>query len=416
MSKLYLFDGTEINFPDLSHDASLIETKNLLSLGLDRVSKLELMQDAYTLPILKLYGNIEPMTKENAVNLKAEYTDGVRSFKCIAKTKWQGQTSLLHSKKNWNMSFIDDNGNKVMLSFKDWYPTNKFHIKANMDDYSMSRNSVGVHLARDLYPNLYPNNARGVIDSFPIVVYLNDEWYGCYTWNLSQNADLLAMDEDNPNHMAFRVDNNGWDVANFEDRVRKKTSADQLAKLTELVNWTKTCTVEEFAANMSDRFDLECLRYYWLFVDIAGAGDSLCNNTTLATWDGTKWYTLFYDLDIIFGYTPNKYPANIDLIAMTKTDTYAYKYNPIWDKLCQVDMEALSEHYAKMRQEVFTDSATIIKYFTDFRDQWGTTNINNEKTKWRTDATRESYNIDNCGTWITQRLAYCDSKYGYTAT
>ncbi len=417
MDKLYDYTGNELVISgDANHDSMMVETKNLLSLGLDRVTKLEAMQSEYEIPVLRLAGDMTNMSKDTAVNMQAEYTDGVRSFKCIAKTKWQGQNSLNFPKKNFNIKFIDGNKNKVIMSFKDWYPTNGYHIKGNYQEYSMVRNVVGVKLGRMIYPNLYPNNAKGVVDSFPIVLYINNEFWGCYTWNLPQNVDLFAMDETNDNHLVFRPDNTGWDVANFEDRIREdETTPEQLAKLARMVNWTKTCTNEEFAANAKNYFDVNSLRYYWLLMDIACAGDSMSNNTTWATWDGEHWYVLWYDMDICFGYDQTRYPADTDLIALSKTEQYAYKYNPIWDKLYATDYTNLCDIYAELRETVFPDAATIIKYFTDYHDLWGENYLALETQKWG-DKKMKTESIELCGPWITSRLAYCDTKYNYSAT
>ena len=227
---------------DVEKDALMVDVNNLVSLQSERIMKLEGMHEAFLLPVLRLSGDTSKMTKDKAVTLDAEFTDGVRSFKCKAKTKWQGQSSLNFPKKNYSVKLIDGNGNKEIMAFKDWFPTNSYHLKANYDDYSMVRNVVGVRIGRDIYPNLYPNNARGVIDSFPFILYINGEWWGCYTWNLSQNADLFAMDEANLNHMVFRPDNTGWEVANFEDRLHDDPISSQIEKLTRMVNRTKTCT------------------------------------------------------------------------------------------------------------------------------------------------------------------------------
>lgn len=401
---------------DAQKDALMIDIKNLLSLDSARITALEGMHDTeFTLPVLRLTGDTSKMTKDKAATLDAEYTDGVRSFKCKAKTKWQGQSSLNYPKKNYNIKFIDGNGNKVVMAFKDWFPTNGYHMKANYSDYSLVRNVVGVQLGRKIYPNLYPNNARGVVDSFPFILYINNEWWGCYTWNLSQNADLFAMDESNENHMCFRPSNDGWEVQYFEDRVHDDPIDYQIEKLTRMVNWTKTCTNAEFLADVEDYFDLDSLRYYWLMMDIAGAGDSMVNNSTWASWDGNIWYVLWYDLDICFGWNQTLYPSNVDLLALSKTQDWAHKYNPVWDKLYATDYTTLCEIYAKLRQTVFTDAQTIISYFTAYRNQWGNDNVSHEYQKWSGKSNPE-WDITNCATWITERLAYCDNKYNYTPT
>lgn len=410
----YDTNGVEIRSDASQYNRIMIDVKEILRLTGDRIKNLESLHDDFTLPVLRLYGDTSKMTKDKAVNLRAVYDDGVQHFECIAKTKWQGNTSIQFPKKNYNIKFIDENKNKVKKVFKNWYPTNGYHLKANWYDYSMVRNVVGTRLGRSIYPNQYPNNAMGSIDSFPCVIYINDEWHGCYTWNLSQDEDLFAMDLDNDNHLAFRG-STGFELESFEDRLREdETTPEQLAKFERMRSWAANSTPEQFHAEMEDYFDVDSVRYYWLMVDIGCCWDSLTNNGTWCSWDGKHWYILWYDVDIIFGSNWAGYPATIDLIEMGKTERFAYKYSPIWDKLCQTDMPKLKEYYAKLRQTVFPDAKTIIKYFTDYRDQWGQENLNLEyNVKWD-DRINAQYDLPLCGDFITTRLAYLDEKYEYT--
>lgn len=413
MPSIYDPEGNEYSIGgDANKDELMIDINNLLSLTQSRITNLENFHDEFNLPVLKLYGDVSEMNKDNAVLLRAVYTDGVRSFECIAKTKWQGSTSIDYPKKNYNIKFIDGKDNKVKMIFKDWYATNKYHMKANYYDYSMVRNVVGVQLGRKIYPNLYPNNARGVIDSFPFILYINDEWWGCYTWNLSQDEDLFAMDTSNPDHMCFRTDNNGWDIENFELRCPDDSTDYQQTCLTRMVSWTKSCDDDEFNNNVEKYFDLESLEYYWLMMDIGCAGDSMVNNATWATWDGEVWYVLWYDLDIIFGQNSALYTPTTDLIAMSKIDTYSNKYNPIWERLYNTKYEDLCQKYAELRKKWFMNASTIIAYFTDYKNKWGEENLSKEYEKWNGKPFAND-NIDNMTEWITQRLAYCDDKYDY---
>ena len=397
----------------LNSDYLRIMENNLASAMGERIKALEETDQRRELPVLRLYGDISGMTKDDAVNLDAEFTDGVRSFKCIAKTKWQGQSSLQYPKKNFNIKFIDKSKNKLNLSFKDWYLTNGFHLKANYYDYSMSRNNVGVALGRKCFPEMYPNNAMGVVDGFPCILYINDVWHGCYTWNLSQTEDLFAMDTTNPDHVCFRPADISWDIENFEIRCPETQTALHTELLTRMVNWTKTCTDADFRSNAKKYFNVNSLINYWLFVEIACAGDSMVNNSTWATWDGKIWYVLWYDADIIFGQNSELYDPSTDLIEMSKT-TYTKKYNPIWEKLLTNFYSELCSRYAELRESLFPDAATIIKYFTDYTEMWGSDNLQQEYQKW-SGRPLQSDRIQNKTSWITSRLAYCDNKYGYTS-
>lgn len=417
MSGVFDITGNEIVSDSSGFGADMQKVNALVSVNTGRIASLESLHSEFGLPVLKLYGDTSKMTKEKAVNLDAEYFDGVRTFKCIAKTKWQGESTLTYDKKNYNIRLQDGEKNKVLVSFKDWLPTNKYHIKANYSEPSLVRNSVGSQLGRKAFPNLYPNYARGEIDSFPFILYINDEWYGCYTWNLTQDGDLFAMDEDNKNHMVFRCnalsDSAGWDMSGFEDRLRDESTEYSLQQLQRMVSWTKTCTNAEFYDSAKDYFNLDSLMYYWLTADIECATDNICNNTTWASWDGTHWYAMWYDTDLIFGMSSKlAFSPTLDLIAETKKSQFAYKYNPIWDKLYASFYTQLCEKYAELRENLFTDAQTIVGYFTSYRNKWGAENLALENQKWPPLNPQRA--IELCESDISSRLTYCDNKYGYT--
>lgn len=376
------------------------------------VSEEEYAKASLHLPVLRLSGDVTTMTKDESVLLDVSFIHNDKSFQCKAKTKWQGSSSLSYPKKNYSVKFVDEDGNAFNLSFKDWYATNSFHLKANYYDYSMVRNSVASEWGRRCFPEAYPNDAKGSIDSFPFVLYLNDEWLGCYTWNLPQDEKLFNMDENDENQMAFRPNNEGWEVANFEIRSQDEATSHQQEKLSRMVNWTKTCTNKEFTEKVNEYFNLSSLINYWLFMDVGCCGDSMVNNSTWATWDGEIWYVLWYDVDVCFGQNPSMYPADIDLLTTSKTEEWAHKYNPVWEKLYANFYEDLCSRYAELRQTEFKDTDSIIQQFTDFRDTWGNENIKYEHLKWE-HFMPDDIDSPETKSWIENRLAYCDAKYQY---
>lgn len=418
---IYDINGNTLTAESTDKDELLTDIKGLDFYNLQRIRTLEELHTEFQLPTLRLYGDTSKMTKDKAVNLTAVYSDGVKSFSCIAKTKWQGEASIEKPKKNYNITLQDGKKNKFYVSFKDWPASNKYHIKANYTEPSLVRNCVGSVLGRKAYPYLYPNNARGVIDSFPFILYINDEFWGCYTWNITQNADMFAMNESNQNHMCFRCNAGaelgpwvgGEMMTIFEDRLRDDSTDYSISCLRRLYDWTNSCTVEEFQENAEKYFDLESLLYYWVVVEIECGTDSMTNNTTWASWDGEHWYILWYDTDLIFGSSSRMIATpTLDLIENSKqSSTYFYKYNPVWDHLYHGFYDSLCEKYAEVRHTIFTDAQTIIKYFTDYRDKWGTENLAAERSKWPPEKPNED--ITNCESFITARLAYCDEKYGY---
>lgn len=375
-----------------------------------RLINIEQLHEEFKLPVLKLSGDMNGMSKDKSKTLSAEFYDGVMSFKSLCKVKWQGATSTSFPKKNFNVKFVDKAGNKYNTCFKDWYATNSYHMKANYYDYSLVRNNVGVEWGRSLLEKQYPNNARGVIDGFPFIMYINEEFWGCYTWNLKQDEELFAMDVKNENHMAFRPEDIGWFVDRFELRCPDVQTDHHTDRLKRMVDWSTNCTNEDFKNNVSNYFDLDSLINYWLFMDIGCCGDSMVNNSTWATWDGNIWYVLWYDLDICFGQNSSLYKSTTDLIEMSKT-TYTKKFNPVWVKLNDNFFDLLCKRYTELRKTQFKNAECIIKRFTDYQDNWGEY-LAQEYSKWNGKPNKTD-DIKNKTNWINERLKYLDNKYGY---
>lgn len=146
---------------------------------------------AYGLPVLELTGDVSAMTKDNAVNLAYKY--GERSG--TASVKWQGSSSIYYPKKNYTIKF--DNAFEAV---EGWGEQKKYCLKANFIDHSHSRNVVSGKLwgktvksrtTANEKLNALPNG--GAIDGFPIVVALNGEFHGLYTFNIPKDGWMFGM-------------------------------------------------------------------------------------------------------------------------------------------------------------------------------------------------------------------------------
>ena len=351
------------------------------------------------------------LTKETSSNATVVFIDIKKKFSLSAKIKLQGNNSLRYAKKNLNITFYNAAGKKQKIAFNNWYPTSKIHLKANEYDYAMTRNSVGTVFAYRMMGKMLPQGARGYIDSFPVIMYYNDEYMGCHTVNLPQDGktyNFTDEQEEACTNMAYRCGTTtSWTVENWEYRGDVDETAEMRTAFTALhsviydyANLTKTI--------IEAHFDIPTLIAYWTLADVMLAVDSLLNNWTLVTWDGIKWYHTWYDLDLIFGLGGNDgtdLTANYDI-----TTCQQYSRNGFWSKIVELYSTEIQQMYAKMRaNDVNAD--TIYRMFHDFQSTWGWQNIDADRTKWASDK-RNSNEISN--TWIESRIAYLDNKYGYT--
>lgn len=334
------------------------------------------------------------------------------------KFKLQGSGSLNYDKHNLNITFYadDEYKDKQKFQFNSWLPISKIHLKANEFDYSMVRNSVGSRLAHDLMGVYLPNGADGYIDSFPVIMYYNDEYIGCHTVNLPQDGKTYNFSDSAEKACTNLAYRNGvssisvwntsanWEYRGDEDETTPMRNVfDSLLTVMSDYNNLTTAIVEE-------HFDKDSLIAYWTLADIMLAVDSLINNWTIVTWNGTKWFHTWYDLDLIFGLggaDGYNLSATYDI-----TTCQQYRNCGFWQKITSLYANDISSMYATMRNNG-ADADSLYNAFHDFQSKWGWRNIEMERTKWASDKLNTN---EISKTWIQDRLAFLDTKYGYSAS
>lgn len=355
------------------------------------------------------------LTKDTAVNGSFNFVDSKKKFNLAVKLKLQGNHSLDYAKKNLNITFYNEDGKKQKVIFNSWYPTNKVHLKANEYDYSMVRNSVGSVLAYNLCGKYLPTGARGYVDSFPIVLYYNGEYMGCYTLNLPQDGKTYNFDdsaETAGTNLAYRTSGayNSWKNSDYwEYRGDEDETASMRAVFSNsvipILNST-TLTKEQIEAV----FDIDTLLAYIAFAQISCAVDSMTNNWTLVTWDGVKWYHTWYDLDICFGIGGGQDGKSISATKDVFTSTQG-NWNSFFKQVKTLYADELKTMYANMRAHG-ADVEKISSAFVSFQNKWGQKNIVADRTKWASDK-QGTADIDIVQNWLTQRFAYLDNMYNY---
>lgn len=357
------------------------------------------------------------ITKDNNSNGTFTFVDRNKKINSIPiKFKLQGSGSLNYAKHNLNITFYEDDtyAEKKKYQFGGWLPVSKIHLKANEFDYSMVRNSVGSRLTHDLMGKFLPNGADGYIDSFPCILYYNDEYMGCHTVNLPQDGKTYNFKdslETVAKNLAYRngdtsitvwTQSSNWEYRGDADEVgdMRSTFNSLLSVMSDYSNLTK--------AIIEQHFDVDTLVAYWTLADIMLAVDSLVNNWTLVTWDGVTWYHVWYDLDLIFGLGGN------DGYNLSATYNIAncqqYLACGFWQKITTLYATEIADMYANLRNNG-VNADNLYNAFHDFQSEWGWRNIAMDREKWASDKLNTN---EISKTWIANRLAFLDNKYNYT--
>ena len=159
-------------------------------------------------------------------------------FKKTAIINAQGNSSLSHAKKNFALDFLNgewDEDNAFKLKIGKWVTQDSFHFKAYYTDFFVGVPVIGYQLYNDMvltrgiYDDrcwkraLLPSNqeigtiragmsdydydlcldsgARCFPDGFPVIVYLNGEYYGIFCWQLKKHRDNYHQTKDNGRHI-----------------------------------------------------------------------------------------------------------------------------------------------------------------------------------------------------------------------
>lgn len=274
--------------------------------------------------------NLNNVTKDYPVVAKLTYNGGNGfGFKSEIEITYQGSSSMRYPKKN----FTIDLDRKI--KFGNWVPMDSYHLKANYIDATQARNVCMGRVVDDVAYTLpfekqrpwrsgwgenakgaiLDNGAKGHIDGFPIELYINNEYYGLYTWNLKIHRDNYCMDKSNRNHILLKAEehnnfygfvSSNWEMKN--PKIDGTTGAGDIPSdirsvISRPLNWFNSVknNPSSFKSGFGDYFDKEAMMDYYIILEAFYADDDVDKNLSMCTWDGNKWYFLWYDMDTILG-------------------------------------------------------------------------------------------------------------------
>ena len=260
------------------------------------------------LPILRIYGDITEMTKENSVTL--DYIYGSASGSCTMK--WQGGSSLLYEKKNYTIKF----DNKIDVG---WGEQKKYCLKANYIDCTHSMNICAANLWAEIVEDRGTNPAIdvsancGAVDGFPIIILLNDHFHGLYTMNIPKDpwcfgmggslTEYIVNAEIQGNPTYFKSAGALLDGTDFELEYKPDGVSDETVRtaLNNMLSAVVSATGSGWETSVNPYMDVDAAIDYMIFSALVQNSDGFGKNYILTTYDGVKWWYNAYDLDAVFG-------------------------------------------------------------------------------------------------------------------
>lgn len=410
--------------------------------------------ERYGLPVLYLYdtikGNIlslqdKSKTLKNEVKYKFPLF-GIQGT--LAKLKVQGASSAGYPEKNYTLTFDQD-----FAAFKDYGRQNKYVIKANWTDFSQSKNVVcaqmwssvrhlndeknissivdnegnylsdssGNHIVGITDPQLAIQGA-GAIDGFPIAVYINNQFWGLYTFNIPKDAWMAKMPE-KANYAIVSAD-----TFSPQTEFKALTNLDDGLSLefcgTDDSTWVKNSlnkligvamedydTASAFDSKISSVLDIQSAIDYIVYILLIDGVDNVNKNYLLQTYDGEKWYFAVYDMDETLGWAwenqllrPDSEDLNVTLENITNGDNRLYyqifKFHKqeILQELKNLVDGIMSPENVRLDFAYFVRNINAALYNEDAK-KWG--------NKPNTSIINYQYIVD----WYSRRINWIKNKY-----
>ena len=318
--------------------------------------------------------------KEDERLARLSYRSAGLNFDCAIKVKPQGTSSLAYDKKNFTLNLYEDDSykkkKKVAVKAR-WGAQSKFVLKADWVDRTHACNVVSAQLAGHMQAKygIFPGAPNhGLIDGFPVLIHMNGESVGLYTWTIpkdgwqfgfsgnDEDTALIMCAETQTGSCAFQAS------ATFEEWSVEygQEDAEALAAFNRLVNFVKDSSDATFRAHFKEHLNLDATMNYFLFAYLSAAIDNLGKNLLMVTSDRQLWYPSLYDLDSLWGVSWDGMTA----IGYDRRcpEEYDCSTSLLWSKLIRCFPDELASRYEELRAGALS-TATILTAFDAYMER-----------------------------------------------
>lgn len=413
--------------------------------------------ERYGIPVLYLWGNRIGTLKDKSQSLKNEVTYKFPHFHIqgtVKNFKVQGSSSVNFPKKNYTLNLDQD-----FEAFSGFGKQHKYVIKANYIEPSQALNVVGARLwgrIRDTHkhadtgilntngdllvddkgnriiaetdPQLSIGGNYGAVDGFPIAVYINNQYWGLYTFNIPKDDWMAKMPKKSEGKYAI-VDTI-WDPqgafkkeTNFKDQMElqfcsTKDSQWAMDSVNALIRSVMASydTADNFNQAVSPLLDIDSAIDYYIFSVLVDNDDGIFRNYLLQTFDGKKWYFAAYDLDSTFGRTPDFWDH---MLAKSDTDDWrdhgvtfenVTNSNRLFYQLWKFYKDEILKRTKALIEGPMSESA-VDTAFVDFVRHIPVKAFDAELDVWPYTPNTSVDNVNRVGRWYMQRIAWLRNRY-----
>ncbi len=349
---------------------------------------------------------------DGAITVRYQYVsndDSIESFDSFCEIKIQGSSSSAYPKKNFTVKFFKDELLESKLKVDlGWGKENKYCMKANYIDFSQSRNVVGgklfaqivetrnsIHAGLSLAPNY------GLVDGYPVLVYLNGTFHGIYTMNIPKDDWMFGMEGEDGSKEALLMADQWTDSVNLRKEIGSSYSSsgwvveycsteddawvrESFNKLIALLNCGDG---QRIRSELAAHLDVEAAIDNMLFTYFINGADNLGKNILWATYDGEIWIPSMYDMDSTFGISWKGTPltvSNADAVPVYPSITEGGLSIPglqLYSVLIECYPNEVEARWIELRQSVLSMD-NVKKTFNSFFDRIPEVAYTSDADKW----------------------------------
>ena len=374
-----------------------------------------------SIPKVYLEGDITNMeSKKDERNILLKYNSEELNFEKYSKIKIQGSSSLAYEKKNYTINLFEDNTfeNKSKIDMqKGWGKQSKYNLKANWIDKTHARNIISARLAgkvQEKYGVLNDLANHGLIDGFPVEVYINNSFLGLYTWNIPKDEWMWNIDKNNPGHIVmegnwfteytnFKKVLDGFDGTGWEAEAGTPNK-ETVQNFNRLVNFINNSTDEEFVKNFDKYLNKDATLNYLIMLYLVEGIDNTGKNLMLLTYDnGKTWYPCLYDLDSTWG-TWTDGTLNESYKVLPEQEIADHSTNNLFIRMIKTMPNEISNRWFTLRKDIFSKD-NILNQFNEFIESIPQESFQKENDRWKA---IPGYGMEQIEDYLNIRLEYID--------
>lgn len=379
---------------------------------------------------------------------KFNYDDGNHKINGYIQIGIQGNSSKNYPKKNYKIKMYSDAQFKNKLKWRpqaDWDKNFKYNLKANYIDPTQARNLVNAQLFKAAIAstplqfseqsNLYEAQGLSQMEGFPIILNLNGNFHGLYTFNTKKDDKPFGLNNQQVGNEAIEFDQDGFQpFANPDNQIDGKAFATAINdRPTDLLsnnfkkfaNFINQSSDDDFRNHLKDYIDVKSVINCYIWGNLSQMEDWDNKSLILLTWDnGTHWYLTMYDMDSTWGFfwdgTPTVEQTDGDTNNQWK-NAARWSLDPnnlgseakggvnfLFQRIYKTFKSEIKEQYTALRSNVWSN-VRIIEAFKHFINQIPDAVYQQDQNRWNLNLANKYADFETLQKMILERCTAMDN-------